>query len=183
MKFMSLPRGREECCRTSLLLRYAQIHRCCMWTLGLEHYKATPDSLSILTRTRHFPIVQGTYRGNMFSKLSVVVTSVLITIAVATIGPPAPPSSPPLSLSPPPPITTPTSPQCCANIVSASSEIARIIAAIVHVDLTWVFVDVGLSCSQIGVVGDDCRAITAMCDEPPAEWGDLMAINCIPLTH
>ncbi|KAJ7183940.1 hypothetical protein C8R46DRAFT_1068190, partial [Mycena filopes] len=72
----------------------------------------------------------------MFSKLSVVVTSVLITLATAI------PNG-----TPPPPVTPPTSPQCCASVVPASNGAASLVAAVLGLDLSGILVDVGLSCS------------------------------------
>ncbi|KAJ7303496.1 hydrophobin [Mycena albidolilacea] len=107
----------------------------------------------------------------MFSKLSVVVASVLITLAAAM------PNG-----TPPPPVTPPTSPQCCASTVPASSSAASAVAALVGLDLSGLLVDVGLSCSPITVIGDNCGGTTVTCDTPEKEWGGLIAINCIPVT-
>ncbi|KAJ7842343.1 fungal hydrophobin [Mycena olivaceomarginata] len=107
----------------------------------------------------------------MFSKLSVVVVSVLITLAAAM------PNG-----TPPPPVTPPTSPQCCASTVPASSSAASAVAALVGLDLTGLLVDVGLSCSPITVIGNNCGGTTVTCDAPEKEWGGLIAINCIPIT-
>ncbi|KAJ7813666.1 fungal hydrophobin [Mycena olivaceomarginata] len=107
----------------------------------------------------------------MFSKLSVVVTSVLIILAAAI------PNG-----TPPPPVTTPDSPQCCASVVPASSAAASAAAALVGLDLTGLLVDVGLSCSPITVIGNNCGNTTVTCDAPEEEWGGLIAINCIPIT-
>ncbi|KAJ7342402.1 hypothetical protein DFH08DRAFT_963156 [Mycena albidolilacea] len=90
----------------------------------------------------------------MFSKFSVVVASVLITLAAAI------PNG-----TPPPPVTTPDSPQCCASVVPASSTAASRIAATVGLDASW----------SIGNT-------TVICDAPKEEWGGLIAINCIPIT-
>ncbi|KAJ7840125.1 hypothetical protein B0H13DRAFT_2366390 [Mycena leptocephala] len=82
----------------------------------------------------------------------------------------------------PPPVTPPTSPQCCASVVPASSAAASAVAALVGLDLTGVLVDVGLSCSPITVIGNNCGSTTVTCDAPEKEWGGLIAINCIPIT-
>ncbi|KAJ7055290.1 hydrophobin 2 [Mycena amicta] len=84
--------------------------------------------------------------------------------------------------SPPPPVTPPTSPQCCASVVPASSSAASAVAALVGLDLTGVLVDVGLSCSPITVIGNNCGGTTVNCDAPKDEWAGLIAINCIPIT-
>ncbi|KAK7039812.1 hydrophobin 2 [Favolaschia claudopus] len=106
----------------------------------------------------------------MFSKLSVVVASVLTLAAAMPNG------------TPPPPVTPPTSPQCCASVVPASSDAASAVAALIGLDLTGVLVDVGLSCSPITVIGNNCGSTTVTCDAPEKEWGGLIAINCIPIT-
>ncbi|KAJ7501512.1 hydrophobin [Mycena galericulata] len=105
----------------------------------------------------------------MFSKLSIVATSVLITLAAAT----------PWTT---PPVTPPTSDQCCDSVVSPSSSAASAVAATLGLSLTGLDVPVGLSCSPITVIGDDCAGTTVTCDAPEVEWGGLIAINCIPIT-
>ncbi|KAF8207787.1 hypothetical protein K438DRAFT_1814247 [Mycena galopus ATCC 62051] len=107
----------------------------------------------------------------MFSKLSVVVASVLLTLAAAI------PNG-----TPPPPVTPPTSDQCCASVVPASNGAASLVAAILGLDLSGILVDVGLSCSPITVLGNNCGGTTVTCDAPEKEWGGLIAINCIPIT-
>jgi len=104
----------------------------------------------------------------MFSKLSVVVTSVLITLAAAI----------PTTI----PVTPPTSDQCCASVVDSSSTAAGSVLAGLGIDLGDVDVPVGLSCSPITVVGSNCGGVTTRCDAPEIEWGGLIAINCIPIT-
>ncbi|KAJ7898582.1 fungal hydrophobin [Mycena olivaceomarginata] len=105
----------------------------------------------------------------MFSKLSVVAASVLITLAAAI------PNGTP-------PVTPPTSPQCCASVVSSLSGAASAVAALVGLDLTGLDVPIGLSCSPITVVGNNCGSTTVNCDAPEKEWGGLIAINCLPIT-
>ncbi|KAK7039805.1 hydrophobin 2 [Favolaschia claudopus] len=107
----------------------------------------------------------------MFSKLSVVVAAVLITLAAAM------PNG-----TPPPPVTPPTSNQCCASVVPASDKSASLVAAVLGLDLSGILVDVGLSCSPITVIGNNCGGTTVTCDAPEKEWGGLIAINCIPIT-
>ncbi|KAJ7915246.1 hypothetical protein B0H13DRAFT_2456360 [Mycena leptocephala] len=106
---------------------------------------------------------------NMFSKLSIVVASVLITLAAAT-G------------TPPPPVTCPTSPQCCDSVVSSNSDAASAAALLAGVDLTGLDVPVGLSCSPVTIVGNNCGSTTVVCNSPESSWGTLIAINCIPIT-
>ncbi|KAF7342283.1 Hydrophobin 2 [Mycena venus] len=107
----------------------------------------------------------------MFSKLSVVVASVLITLAAAM------PNG-----TPPPPVTPPTSAQCCSSVQSSSSTAAGLVAALLGLDLTGLNVPIGLSCSPITVLGNNCGGTTVNCDAPEEEWGGLIAINCIPIT-
>ncbi|KAJ7795509.1 fungal hydrophobin [Mycena olivaceomarginata] len=107
----------------------------------------------------------------MFSKLSVAVASVLITLAAAT------PTG-----TPPPPVTTPNSPQCCASVVPSTSSAASAVAALIGLDLSGLDVPVGLSCSPITVGGNNCGSTTVTCDAPQNEWGGLIAINCLPIT-
>ncbi|KAJ7914076.1 hydrophobin [Mycena leptocephala] len=99
----------------------------------------------------------------MFSKLSVVVASVLVTLAAAM---PAPNDTPP----------------CCTSVVSSSSTAAGAVAAPLGLDLTGLDVPVGLGCTAITVVGNNCGSTTVTCDTPDPAWGGLIAINCIPIT-
>ncbi|KAJ7501473.1 hypothetical protein B0H11DRAFT_2224366 [Mycena galericulata] len=105
----------------------------------------------------------------MFSKLSVVVTSVLITLAAAI------PNQTP-------PVTPLTSDQCCDSVVSSSSSAASAVAAVLGLDLSGLDVTVGLSCSPITVLGNNCGGTEVVCDAPEEEFGNLIAINCIPIT-
>ncbi|KAJ7914077.1 hydrophobin 2 [Mycena leptocephala] len=107
----------------------------------------------------------------MFSKLSVFVASVLITLAAAM---PAPNDTPP--------VTPPDSPQCCSSVASSSSSSASAVAALLGLDLSGLDVPVGLSCTPITVAGDNCGSTTVTCDTPDPAWGGLIAINCIPIT-
>ncbi|KAJ7501954.1 POH2 hydrophobin [Mycena galericulata] len=105
----------------------------------------------------------------MFSKLSVVVASVLVTLAAAI------PNTTP-------PVTPPTSDQCCSSVQSSSSTAASTVAALLGLDLTGLNVPVGLSCSPITVIGNNCGGTTVTCDAPETQWNGLIAINCIPIT-
>ncbi|KAJ7821483.1 hydrophobin [Mycena leptocephala] len=100
----------------------------------------------------------------MLSKLYVVVTSVLITLAAAF-----PKGSPP------------TSPQCCSSVVSSTSSAAALVAAPLGIDLTGLNVPVGLSCSPITAVGNNCGGSMVACDPPEKEWGGLIALDCFPI--
>ncbi|KAJ7663303.1 hypothetical protein DFH06DRAFT_1189943 [Mycena polygramma] len=83
---------------------------------------------------------------------------------------------------PPPPVTPPTSPQCCSSVVPPTSSAASAVAAAIGLDLSGIDVPVGLSCTPITVVGDNCGGTSVTCDAPEAEWAGLIAINCIPIT-
>ncbi|KAJ7053479.1 hydrophobin [Mycena amicta] len=84
--------------------------------------------------------------------------------------------------NPPPPVTPPTSPQCCASVVSSTNTVASIVAAVVGLDLSGLNVPIGLSCSPITVIGNNCGSTTVNCDSPQESWGGLIAINCLPIT-
>ncbi|KAJ6546282.1 fungal hydrophobin [Mycena vulgaris] len=106
----------------------------------------------------------------MFSKLSVVVTSVLITLAAAI-----PTNTPP---------TTPSS-QCCSSVQSSSqitSILGPTIGGLLDVLLGGVAVPVGLGCSPITVIGNNCGGTTVNCDSTQNVGGSLISINCLPIT-
>ncbi|KAJ7659025.1 fungal hydrophobin [Mycena polygramma] len=104
----------------------------------------------------------------MFSKLSLVATSLLITLAAAI----------PTAV----PVTHPTSNQCCQSVVDSSSTAAGKVLGLLGIDLGEITIPVGLDCSPITVLGNDCGGITTRCDAPEIEWAGLIAINCIPIT-
>ncbi|KAJ7469627.1 hypothetical protein FB451DRAFT_1400455 [Mycena latifolia] len=105
----------------------------------------------------------------MFSKLSILATSVLITLAAA-----APWDTPP--------VTPPTSNQCCSSVQSSSNSAVSAVAALLGLDLSGLNVPIGLGCSPITVIGNNCGGTTVTCDAPEKEWGTLIAINCLPIT-
>ncbi|KAF7348860.1 Hydrophobin 2 [Mycena venus] len=107
----------------------------------------------------------------MCSKFSVVAASVLITLAAAT------PNG-----TPPPPITPPTTLMCCASVVSSTSSTVSTISGLLGIDLAGIDVLFGLSCTPITVIGDNCGGTIVVCDAPEAEWGGLIALNCLPVT-
>ncbi|KAJ7710508.1 hypothetical protein B0H17DRAFT_1324229 [Mycena rosella] len=78
----------------------------------------------------------------MFSNLSVIFTSVLITLAAAI-----PTTTPP--------VTPPTSNQCCSSVQSSSSSSVAAVAALLGLDLSGLDVPVGLGCSPITVIGNN----------------------------
>ncbi|KAF7291185.1 Hydrophobin 2 [Mycena indigotica] len=81
-----------------------------------------------------------------------------------------------------PPVTPPTSPQCCTSVQSSTSSAVSAVAALLGLDLSGLNVPIGLGCSPITVVGNNCGNTTVVCDAPQKEWGGLIAINCIPIT-
>ncbi|KAJ7215141.1 hypothetical protein C8J57DRAFT_1538266 [Mycena rebaudengoi] len=81
-----------------------------------------------------------------------------------------------------PPVTTPDSPQRCNSVVPSSSTAASTVAGLLGLDLTGRNVLVGLSCSPITLVGNNCGSTTVTCSAPDKQWGGLIAINCIPIT-
>ncbi|KAJ7664983.1 hydrophobin 1 [Mycena rosella] len=109
----------------------------------------------------------------MFSKLSVVVASALITLAAAI------PNTARWST---PPVTPPNSNQCCTSVQSSSSSAVSAVASLLGLDLSGLDIPIGLGCSPITVIGNNCGGTTVTCDAPEQAWGSLIAINCIPIT-
>ncbi|KAJ7659038.1 hydrophobin [Mycena polygramma] len=107
----------------------------------------------------------------MFSKLSLLIPAALISLAAAS----------PWG-TPPPPVVPPTSNQCCTSVQDANSAAALVAAVAAGLDLTGITVPVGLGCSPITVIGNNCGGTTVVCDAPESAWGTLIAINCIPIT-
>ncbi|KAJ7271486.1 fungal hydrophobin [Mycena rebaudengoi] len=108
----------------------------------------------------------------MFSKFSIAVTSVLITLAAATST----------ARNVVPPVSTPNIPLRCDSVVSSPSAAASAVGAVLGLDLSGLNVDVGLGCSPITVIGNNCGSKSVTCDAPEEQWGGLIAINCIPIT-
>ncbi|KAJ7659075.1 fungal hydrophobin [Mycena polygramma] len=105
----------------------------------------------------------------MFPKLSIVVVSALVSLAAAI------PNTTP-------PVTPPTSPQCCTSVQSSSSNIVSTVAALLGLDLSGLDIPIGLGCSPITIIGNNCGGTTVTCDAPQEAWGSLIAINCLPIT-
>ncbi|KAJ6603369.1 hypothetical protein DFH09DRAFT_1124274 [Mycena vulgaris] len=101
-------------------------------------------------------------------KLAVLVTSGLIALASA-------------SPTTTPPVTPPNSNQCCTRVVPSSSAATDAVAALLGLDLFGLGIDVGLSCSPITVIGNNCGGTSVTCDAPEVFYGGLIAINCIPI--
>ncbi|KAJ7455091.1 hypothetical protein FB451DRAFT_1516719 [Mycena latifolia] len=119
----------------------------------------------------------------MYSKFSVIVTSVLIVSPLFQLVPFLPPS-------PPPPVTPPASLQCCTSVQSSSTSAVSTVAALLGLDLSGLDVPIGLNCSPITVSGNSWLVLltraatggtTVTYDAPEKEWDGLIAINCIPI--
>ncbi|KAJ6546253.1 SC3 hydrophobin [Mycena vulgaris] len=85
----------------------------------------------------------------MFSKLSVVVTSTLAA-AIPTNTPPTTPSA-----------------QCCSSVQSSDQVTAilgPVVGGLLDVLLGGIAVPVGLGCSPITVIGNNCGGTTVNCD-------------------
>ncbi|KAJ6546239.1 fungal hydrophobin [Mycena vulgaris] len=104
----------------------------------------------------------------MFFKLSVVVTSVLIGLAAGV------PTNPP----PPPPGA-----QCCSSTQQSSQFISTvpILGPLLAIVLGGLNVPIGLGCSPITVIGNNCGGTTVNCDSTQNVGGTLIAINCLPI--
>ncbi|KAJ7077539.1 hypothetical protein B0H15DRAFT_861605 [Mycena belliarum] len=81
-----------------------------------------------------------------------------------------------------PPASPPTSKQCCTSVQNSSSSACSAVAALVGLDLSGLNVPVGLGCSPITVIGNNCGGTEVTCNAPEKQWGSLIAINCIPIT-
>ncbi|KAJ6592055.1 hypothetical protein DFH09DRAFT_1073126 [Mycena vulgaris] len=107
----------------------------------------------------------------MFLWPSLLVISVFMSDAVVADVPCTPPVA-----------SVPTSPQCCTSVVNTEDAAARAVADLLGLCLTNLLVPIGLSCSPIAIVGNNCGSTTVICTPPQQEWGGLIAINCIPIT-
>ncbi|KAJ6518298.1 POH2 hydrophobin [Mycena vitilis] len=79
---------------------------------------------------------------------------------------------------------TGTSPQCCNSVQSSNSGSAVLgaITGLLGINLSGLDVPIGLSCSPITVLGNNCGGTTVNCDTPNESWNGLIAINCLPIT-
>ncbi|KAJ6597543.1 hypothetical protein DFH09DRAFT_1304339 [Mycena vulgaris] len=103
----------------------------------------------------------------MFSKFSVFVTSVLITLAAAipAITPPLAPRA--------------SSAQCCQRIIPADSEEAMMIHILLGISFVGVD-NVGLGCSPSTVIGN-CAGLSVTCDDlSQKELRGVIELNCFP---
>ncbi|KAJ7128616.1 hypothetical protein C8R44DRAFT_979249 [Mycena epipterygia] len=103
----------------------------------------------------------------MFSKLTLVAAFITLAAAIPTSTPP---------------VTTPTSNQCCSSVQSSSSNVVSAVAGLLGLDLSGLNVPIGLGCSPITVIGNNCGGTQVTCEAPEKEFGSLIAINCIPIT-
>ncbi|KAJ7364744.1 fungal hydrophobin, partial [Mycena albidolilacea] len=104
----------------------------------------------------------------MFPKISLAVTAVLATLAVA---------SPTNSYPPAPPGTTN---QCCSSVQQSNSAGLGSILGLLGVVLNAV-VPIGLGCSPITVLGNNCGDTNVVCNAPQSQTG-LIIIGCLPIT-
>ncbi|KAK7052737.1 hydrophobin 2 [Favolaschia claudopus] len=115
----------------------------------------------------------------MFSKLTVI--TAFITLAVALPNGYYPPSTPPSAPSVPP-VTAPDSNQCCHSVLSSTDAAVSAVSALVGLNLNGLNVPIGLGCSPITVLGNNCGGTTVVCEAPKEQFGSLIAINCLPIT-
>ncbi|KAF7288938.1 Hydrophobin 2 [Mycena indigotica] len=108
----------------------------------------------------------------MFANLKYTAVLALATLAAAA------PNGLESRTNPPPS----DSPQCCNSVVSSTTSIASAILGLLGIDLGGLNVPVGLSCSPITVIGNNCGGTTVTCQAPQQQWGGLIAINCLPIT-
>ncbi|KAJ7084697.1 hypothetical protein C8R44DRAFT_894132 [Mycena epipterygia] len=101
----------------------------------------------------------------MFAKFSAVVTSVLITFAIAI------PNTTP-------PVTIPSSAQCCNSVQPSNSSAVAAVADLLNITVSGLNVPIGLGCTPIIVANINCVGIEVTCDVPKKEFGGLIAINC-----
>ncbi|KAJ7063928.1 fungal hydrophobin [Mycena amicta] len=55
------------------------------------------------------------------------------------------------------------------------------LAALIGIDLTGLDVPIGLSCSPITVLGNNCGGTTVNCESPMEQYGGLININCLTI--
>ncbi|KAF7305695.1 Hydrophobin 2 [Mycena chlorophos] len=72
--------------------------------------------------------------------------------------------------------------QCCDSVVSPPARWVSLVAALVGLDLSGLNVPIGLSCSPITIIGNNCGGTVVNCDSPTVEDHNLIAINCLPIT-
>ncbi|KAJ7364709.1 hydrophobin 2 [Mycena albidolilacea] len=102
----------------------------------------------------------------MFPKLSLAVTAVLATLAVAS---PTPRTD-----------SCPPTTQCCKSVQQSNSATMTTLLGLLGVVVDAV-VPVGLSCSPITVAGNNCGSQQVTCNSPQSQTG-LIVIGCVPIT-
>ncbi|KAJ7851860.1 hypothetical protein B0H13DRAFT_1904890 [Mycena leptocephala] len=82
------------------------------------------------------------------------------------------------------PITPPDSLQCCDAVLQSTSPAVIVVCSVFGVDVTQfpTPIPVGLSCSLVDVIGENCGGVLVNCDTPDPAWGGVFALNCIPVT-
>ncbi|KAJ7610427.1 hypothetical protein FB45DRAFT_1066217 [Roridomyces roridus] len=151
-----------------------------------QYYGTTtyPDSCGSVTTTDVPPPVQSVSSAPATSITSIPTMSTDIPPAdsassapassgvATTTGGAAPPSSTG---------TTGTSNQCCTSVQHSNSNAVSAIAGLLGLDLSGLNVPIGLGCSPITVLGNNCGGTQVTCNSPEKEYGSLIAINCVQL--
>ncbi|KAJ7214962.1 hydrophobin-3 [Mycena pura] len=101
----------------------------------------------------------------MFSKLSLLATSLLVTLAVANY--------------PPPPAGTAN--QCCGTVANNKNPVVTAVAAAVGVDLSGILGNIGVNCNPITVLGNTCSQTAVNCNANQLGKG-LINVGCVPIT-
>ncbi|KAJ7351621.1 hydrophobin [Mycena albidolilacea] len=101
----------------------------------------------------------------MFPKLSLAVTAVLATLAVASPTNPSPPG---------------TTTYCCDSVQQSNSAAVTPVLSLLGIVLNAV-VPVGLGCSPITIFGNNCPSTQVTCNSPTSQMG-LIVIGCVPIT-
>ncbi|KAJ7053487.1 fungal hydrophobin [Mycena amicta] len=71
--------------------------------------------------------------------------------------------------------------QCCMSVVQSTDPAISYLDALLGIDLSGLNVPIGLSCSPITVLGNNCGGTTVNCESPVEQTGGLININCIPI--
>ncbi|KAJ7194393.1 hydrophobin-3 [Mycena pura] len=103
----------------------------------------------------------------MFSKLPLIATAFLATLAVAI------PNAPP-----PPPGTTNL---CCSTVGTNANPVISTLAALLGVSLTDVLGNIGVGCTVLTVLGNTCSSTTVNCNSNQL-GGGLINVGCVPIT-
>ncbi|KAJ7495517.1 hypothetical protein FB451DRAFT_1387541 [Mycena latifolia] len=59
----------------------------------------------------------------------------------------------------------------------SSSSAVSAVAALLGLNLSDLNVFIGLGCSPITIIGNNCGGTKVTCDAPEKEWGSLITIN------